>query len=85
MSRCTVPAVNVSRRAGAARLDAVLYLAAAVSYIGLGLYHKWLLNWVVGPLWLIAWLELVPALGRIVTRHRAWPERPGPQGQERRS
>lgn len=59
-------------------VDALLYLAAAVSYIGLGLYHKWLLNWIVGPLWLIAWLQVAPAIGRGL-RRIAWP---GPQGQE---
>lgn len=30
------------------------YLIAAVTYIVLGIWHKWLLNWFVGPLWLVA-------------------------------
>lgn len=30
------------------------YLAAAISYILLGIWHKWLLNWFVGPVWLVA-------------------------------
>ena len=84
--RCTVRGMSAQRRGVETRLDALLYLAAALSYVGLGLYHKWLLNWIVGPLWLIAWLQIVPALaGLIARRGRAWPERPDPLGQERRA
>ena len=38
------------------------YLAAAVSYIVLGIWHKWLLNWFVGPLWLVTIIVVGPAL-----------------------
>ncbi len=38
------------------------YLAAAVSYILLGIWHKWLLNWFVGPAWLVAFVVLGPWL-----------------------
>jgi energy-converting hydrogenase Eha subunit G len=31
----------------------IWYLVAAVSYIVLGIWHKWLLNWFVGPAWLV--------------------------------
>lgn len=38
------------------------YLAAGVSYIVLGIWHKWLLNWLVGPVWLIAVVSIGPAV-----------------------
>ena len=38
------------------------YLLAAVSYILLGVWHKWLLNWFVGPLWLVAIIAVGPWL-----------------------
>ena len=50
-----------SRRLGR-REEIFWYLFAAVSYIGLGVYHKWLLNWIVGPLWLVATVTIGPAI-----------------------
>ena len=38
------------------------YLAAAISYILLGIWHKWLLNWFVGPVWLVAFVVIGPWL-----------------------
>ncbi len=38
------------------------YAAAAVSYIVLGVWHKWLLNWFVGPAWLVAFVVVGPLL-----------------------
>lgn len=38
------------------------YLVAALSYIVAGLAQKGLLNWVVGPLWLVAVVVAGPAL-----------------------
>ena len=38
------------------------YLAAAISYILLGIWHKWLLNWFVGPVWLVAIIVIGPWL-----------------------
>ena len=38
------------------------YLAAATSYILLGIWHKWLLNWFVGPVWLVAFIVVGPWL-----------------------
>lgn len=38
------------------------YFAAAVSYIVLGIWHKWLLNWFVGPAWLVAFVVVGPWL-----------------------
>lgn len=44
------------------RFELVLYVLAAATYIGFGVFHKWLLNWVVGPLWLVTWIWAVPVL-----------------------
>lgn len=38
------------------------YLAAAISYILLGIWHKFLLNWFVGPVWLVAFVIIGPAV-----------------------
>ena len=38
------------------------YLFAAVSYILLGMWQKFLLNWFVGPMWLVAVVVIGPAL-----------------------
>ena len=35
-----------------------MYLLAAISYIGASLVWKGLLNWIIGPLWLIAIVAL---------------------------
>jgi hypothetical protein len=50
-----------SRRLGRGE-EVFWYVLAAVSYIGLGIYHKWLLNWFVGPLWLVATVTIGPAI-----------------------
>jgi hypothetical protein len=56
-------------------VDFCLYAAAAISYIGLSIYNKWLLDWVVGPLWLVAWVWGVPALWRLVRGQPIRPQR----------
>ena len=63
-----------SRRLGR-REEAFWYVFAAVSYVGLGIYHKWLLNWIVGPVWLVAIVAIGPAIGpAIIDRiHRRRP------------
>ena len=38
------------------------YAAAAVGYIALGVWHKWLLNLFIGPLWLVAVVCAGPAI-----------------------
>lgn len=43
------------------RVEVLLYVLAAVTYVGFGMFHKFLLNWIIGPVWLVAWLWLVPA------------------------
>jgi len=40
----------------------VWYLLAGTSYVAAGMWHKWLLNWFVGPLWLITILVVGPWL-----------------------
>jgi hypothetical protein len=44
---------SLSRRA-----EFALYLFAGLSYITMGIAFKSLLNWVVGPLWVVAWVEV---------------------------
>ncbi len=44
------------------QIELVIYVVAGVAYVGLGMFHKFLLNWIIGPLWLIAWVWLVPVL-----------------------
>ena len=55
------------------RSDAILYIGAAISYIGFSVYNKWLLDWIVGPVWLVAWVWGIPALGRLVRRQPVFP------------
>jgi hypothetical protein len=38
------------------------YLFAAVTYIVAGIWHKWLLNWLIGPIWLITIVVVGPWL-----------------------
>ena len=56
-------------------VDFLLYAAAAVSYITLSIYNKWLLDWIVGPFWLVAWVWGLPALVKLVRRQPIRPQR----------
>jgi hypothetical protein len=47
------------------------YGLAGVSYVGLSIFHKFLLNWLIGPLWLVAFVWLGPELVDRVRRRRA--------------
>jgi hypothetical protein len=42
--------------------QALLYTLAAVTYVVCGIWAKWLLNWVVGPLWLLAFAWGLPRI-----------------------
>lgn len=57
------------------RVELLLYVLAGASYVGFGIFHKFLLNWVIGPVWLVAWIWAVPALLDQVRRRR---QRPAP-------
>ena len=59
-------------------VDVFLYATAAVTYVSLAIYNKWLLNWVLGPLWLVAWVWGLPALWNLVRRRPVRPQRGGP-------
>ena len=48
-------------------------MAACVSYVVVGLYFKFLLNWVIGPVWLVAWIWAVPALVERLRQDRGGP------------
>ena len=62
-----------SRRLSPKVVDFFLYAAAAVSYIGLSIYNKWLLDWIIGPVWCVMVVWGIPALWRLV---RGQPVRP---------
>lgn len=38
------------------------YVGAAVGYVTFGIWHKWLLNWFLGPLWLVVVVVAGPAV-----------------------
>jgi hypothetical protein len=46
------------------------YLAAGVSYVTLSIWHKFLLNWFVGPAWVVGVVVIGPALWDRVRRRR---------------
>ncbi len=50
------------------RLELALYLFAGATYVGLGMFHKFLLNWIIGPVWLVAVVWFVPSLVDVVRR-----------------
>jgi hypothetical protein len=56
----SVDAPTVARLTGSA--EWFWYVAAAVGYVNFGIWHKWLLNWVVGPVWLVTVVCLGPAV-----------------------
>ena len=43
------------------RWELALYLSAGVTYVGVAMFHKFLLNWIIGPMWLVGWVWLAPA------------------------
>lgn len=53
------------------RAEIALYASAAVSYITTGLFYKGVLNWIVGPLWLVVWVETGSRLATAVADRRA--------------
>ena len=59
-----------SRRLGR-REEVIWYVIAAVTYTGLAVYHKWLLNWIMGPGWLVATVTIGPAVIDRIRRRSA--------------
>ena len=55
--------------------SALWYGLAGASYVGLSVHHKFLLNWFIGPLWLVAFVVFGPALwDRLRWRFRRHPD-----------
>ena len=50
---------------------AVIYLVAGVTYLLVALRTKAVLNWIVGPLWPVAFMWWGPRLVRRLTKWRA--------------
>jgi hypothetical protein len=47
------------------------YLFAGITYLAASIWQKGLLNWIIGPLWLVAVVWIGPALvNRVRKRHR---------------
>ena len=44
------------------RFELTLYVLAGATYVGLGVFHKVLLNWIIGPVWLVGWIWAAPVL-----------------------
>ncbi len=38
------------------------YVFAGVTYVTLGIWHKWILNWLMGPIWLVTIVVVGPWL-----------------------
>jgi hypothetical protein len=53
------------------RIELLLYVAAGVTYVVAGMWFKFLLNWVIGPVWLIAWVWAMPTLVERLRQRRA--------------
>jgi len=76
------PAASSKRFTRANYIDFFLYASAAVSYIGLSIWNKWLLDWIVGPFWLVAWVWGLPALVKLVRHQPIRPQRGRAVGAE---
>jgi hypothetical protein len=44
------------------RFELGLYVLAGTTYVVLGVFNKWLLNWIIGPIWLVGWIWAAPAV-----------------------
>jgi hypothetical protein len=56
-------------------VDFFLYFTAAATYIPLSIYNKWLLDWIIGPFWLVAWVWGLPAIVKLIRRQPIKPVR----------
>ena len=57
---------HLGQRRLTGRETAFWYGLAGVTYVGLAMFHKFLLNWIIGPLWLVAIVWFGPALVDLV-------------------
>jgi len=48
-----------------------LYAIAAITYVACAIPAKWLLNWIIGPLWLLAFAWGLPRGWELVRAMRA--------------
>lgn len=62
------------RQFARAHSEGLLYLSAGVSYVGVSLFEKSLLNWIVGPVWLVVWVEFLPRIAARLRRPRVVEE-----------
>ena len=53
---------HLRRRPLSRREEAAWYLVAAVSYVAASLLEKGLLNWLIGPVWLVAVVTFGPVV-----------------------
>jgi hypothetical protein len=53
------------------RTELALYVLAGATYVVLGVFHKFLLNWIIGPIWLVAWIWAVPVVVERIRQARA--------------
>jgi hypothetical protein len=61
-----------SRRLSAAEAR-IWYVIAGASYIILSIWHKWLLNWFIGPAWLVGTVVVGPWIYDYLTGRRSSP------------
>jgi hypothetical protein len=73
------PASNASEERRRNYVDLLLYVSAAATYVSLAVYNKWLLDWIVGPLWLVGWVWGLPALVRLIRRQPVFPKNGAPR------
>lgn len=69
------PGNSDEAKAGSKYIDAFLYVSAFCTYIPLAIYNKWLLDWIVGPFWLVAWVWGLPSLWKLIRRQPVKPRR----------
>jgi hypothetical protein len=58
----TAPSRSVRMRRFSGATEWCWYVVAAVSYILAGIWNRWLLNWLLGPIWLVAVICLGPPM-----------------------
>ena len=69
------PENSEAGKPGSKYIDAFLYISAFCTYVPLAIYNKWLLDWIVGPFWLVAWVWGLPSLWKLVRRQPVKPRR----------